>query len=644
MPDTDVKPTVSPVERDQIQVSRITKLSEDKLDELQAWLCQTVSSAIARRERELQRIERWRLILEGINPEPRMRASASHVSVPMTMWARGAIHARIMQSLFGTRQFMRFEPVQPDDAAKTHLKHLANFFADMILNPRGLNGKDATERGSSETVDTGLGAILVRFEEDEIYNVAPLMPNDPPRRRIRWGNVRWDPIPFDDLLYPEGFGTDTSRMPWVGYTTEKTWAQIKQWGALGHYDPECINEVEGQYETSPDLHDEHPAHHMHQIAEIYTDFDINNDGILESVVIDLHVKTGRILRVAWNRFQEHRPMVLMPFDLPARPRKTRGQGVPEKLDGPQTETNSIHNIGIEAGKRAMAFVTLVRADRMISEELRDADEVLPGDLYTTEDPDTDLVTKPLGDPRSVEPMLALETVNQQYVARMLGTDESRLGDMESGKRVAASVGMNITREGRVPIVRAINAISSALTEAVYLTLDAWSVRPPIEHMKSMLPPDSLIYLENTIFTPNERSPRERLRVKISAADVATAAEERKSELMMLTQFLFTFYERITQTVMMISSPQVPPNAKPVLMQLLDRMQIGVRKLLHTLESIDDPTELLLEIEEVQTQLGVASRVASAAQPQRAPEPIDTPPSGGAPETLGEPVDQGAGVT
>lgn len=622
-------PKIKDADKAGVRLDPLIELTDERRERLRSFLSSAVRTSIADRERRIERVRRWRKIMGGENPEPRLRSSASHVSVPLIMWAVSAVHSRITQSLFGQRPFLNIEPLQTnasEQAAeiKTALKKLTDFTVSQILDPRGLRGRRAVNKGTYESSVTGLGAVVVLRGQDEVQLTMPGAPGDKPGKRIRPGMVTWEPVAFDSLVVPwTGYGTDVMDMPFAGYEVCKTWGQLSHWAALGHYDRKAVERVRGAYEDKR-ISDVPATHVEHRVAELYIDFDLDGDGaFLTPVIVDWHLKAEEPLRIAWNTFDGYRPMILLPFDLPPDVDDAQGQGIAAKLESPQIETNAIHNIGIEAGKRAAAFIILIRRGSAIDDELGGENEVIPGDVYSTEDIATDLTAVALGKPEAIEPMLVLEETNRQYVFRLLGLDEGRLGNIEAGKRVPASLGMSISREGRVPVLRAIEQFSESLVELVYLTLEAWRQRPPVRALSMAIDAETTDLLTSAVLSPNAPSPREQFRITVQAQDVATAAEEKKNELMVLNQFLLGLFERMTQMVILLSNPQVPPQAKPLLGSILEKTQNAVRMLLSTLDSVKDPSELLLGMSELQDLM---RQVTAVAQPSAAPSQSTSRPA------------------
>ncbi len=602
---------------------RIKNIPTERMTALKAFLSAEIPRLMAGRSEKLERIKRWRMTLKGENPRPPTVTGVSNVSVPLTMWVRSSVHKRLVRGVFGQRPFISFEllgsdteEVFGDTPVKQVLKSLSKLMENLILDPRALNGKATIRRVAADDTDTGLGAWIVRETPDTLVQIPPAEAGDggdsakDAEVDVQFGTIRWEPIAFEHLLAYDNFGTDTRRMPLVGHRVRKTLNEIQLWAthALDHYDPKAVDEVVAFFQNPAQANI--PAEKRdHWIDEIYTDFDITGRGFLAPIIVDRHEGVECILRVSWNRLGGHRPILLTQFDTPADPHALQGQGVSEKLESPQMEANALHNIAVESAKRSINIL-LVKADSAIGEEL-DGQTVVPTQVYATDNVETDAKILQLGQPRVGEVLLGFEAVNQQYAKMLLGVGESQLGDVASAKRVPAQLGVPIMREGQIFIEDPLESIAAAMVEAIYLTLDIMRRKPPLEAMKNILTEDEFTALQTTVFGSDAATRRESIRssigVVVKARDVAATQQARKNELLMLSQVLTTYNDKLTQTIQIASLPdeQVPAATKKALFHLAEKFGASIEAFVRTMDAVDDPAEVIPDIDELRKLLGVS---------------------------------------
>lgn len=626
---TDKKPRLSPGERAALPSTRL-HIDDETRNELTAYFTQSIELCLKKRAQKKDRYERHKETLRGRNPLPPIKSGVSNVSVPLTMWARTAVRARLKRAL-KQRPFMTALPTGQEIVGDVNLKdlgkQLAKFMTAMIHNPRELNGEECMRKSATEATDCGTGGWLVHIEPDQYAYLPPSAPFDsdgkpnPPEKRIKHGRVRWTSIPFMRLLYMDGYGLDVNLMPFVGYETKKSWASMRQWAVLDHYDPEAVERVKAHYERETGEKADAVIKREHKIAEIYTDWPVKvrglgmDTGIPAAIVVDWHVEAKEVMRVSWNNFEGRRPIVLHQLDVPADQDEVQGQGVPEKLEGPQEEANVLHNIGIEAGKRAIMPIALIKSDSALSEEIGGDEEMMPGFHAETEDPETDLRVEHLANLQAPELALGLEERNQQYAEWLLGLDRGRAGgDPQAGKRVPASLGLSITREGRVVIEDAIGSFATAVIEATYLTLDAYRKRFPKRALINILGEETAAQLQQVVFNTTSDTARDVYAVTVNAVDAASVAETKKNELFVLQQFLAQHYKQILETLMLLGQM---PQAKPIVDMFIEKMTAGAHMLLSSIESVNDPTDVLIDLDVMQQALGPMFGAAGGGAPSPA---------------------------
>lgn len=612
--------TATVAERQQIRGESRIVVTDDQRQRLEAFITEWVGKIETLKSVKREKVERTRRFLRGENPDPPARQGVSNVSVPLLMWARSAMRARLTRGIVQHEPPIAFRPAgqrEEDREFGDSLARLGRAFVNALKNPRELNGIAVLDKVSGNMCDIGTGAWAVVANPDEYRNIMPPERTDrrvaaqrvtkegarAPQRIVKRGGVQWVHIPWDQLVYFDGYGTDYNAMPFVGYWTHKTWAQIQHWAALDHYDKQAVAAVEGLW-----VGDEMPAMlRQHRVLEAYIDWDVNDDGDLEAVGFDYHMDAQRILRIFWNQFDGRRPIVGAQFDLPALETDHNGQGVGEKLDSPQTETNMLHNTFVEIGKHCLHIV-VGRRDSGIDEELDDDEPIVPSEFYTSENPKEDLTTHALADPRFVEPGMAIEASNLQYVFRLLGFDESQLGNLESGKRVPASLGLPIRKDARTVTENAIKSLGNAVQEAVYLTLLAWRRRLPARALRTVLRDEDIAVLDSTVFSLNDPDLRDSVLVHVEAQDVASAEDSRRQGLLLHNQFILGVYDRI---IAYIEKLAAVPQARPIMDLLLDKLLASVRLQVKMVEEVTDPEDVLPSVREMQAAL---DEVFGAQQP------------------------------
>src|SRR6185369_4012749 len=151
--------------------------------------------------------------------------------------------------------------------------------------------------------------------------------------------------------------------------------------------------------------------------------------------------------------------------------------------------------------------------------------------------------------------------------------------------------------------------AAAAQEAAYVTVDLWKTKFPTTAAMSVLTEDEYTALSTAVFSVSDTSVRNGYILNVNARDASAVQEERKQELIAINQFLFSFYDRLSQLAIAVANPQLPPPAKKAMLLIAERMERGVEALLASLDSIPNPSELLVKTGEFKELLDEAVAIA-----------------------------------
>ncbi len=576
------------------------------------------------REARLEKYRIWRKTLSGLRPAAPYRRGVSNLSVPLTIWACAAMRGRIIQGALRTRPLITaFAPgtLTADDLGGTDPNHVAKALAKYLeadfRNPKGLNGDAACVSAAAEFVNLGTAAIKVSLPPDRVEMIYDPTNGDGIEER-QPGKITVDQICLDDLIVTDGFGTDTQAMPVVGHYYPATWADIKMWEKLKHFDTDAVKKVAQHYEGEAS---NKPAPlRDHKLAELYFSFVTKENKLPCALIITWHRDAKVALRIAWNPYPKGaRPIYISQFDVPPLSNMAFGQGVSEKLEGVQEEIDTIHNIGIESGKRAAANLIVFNPNSGTLEQDLGGDEtVLPGETAGADHPTEDINSVQLGNPQGVAVTMELEAQSLRYVFRMLGFDESGLGQVESGKRVPASLGLSAKKDGRIVAVEAINNFAKMINDAIHLVLALYSTRISTDILLAVLNEDDARAVANVIASLDERTMRSQFVISINAVDAATASEERKQELLTIQQFLMGYYQQLMQYAQVAAT--LPPQFQTALVAMMTKIENGFRILLSSIDSIPNPDEVIFEVAQLEK---ILKSLAPGSPMETPPMPMET---------------------
>jgi hypothetical protein len=594
-------------------------IDEKHRQHLERYVSDELVNCDKEREARLERYRTWRKTLSGLRPAAPYRRGVSNLSVPLSIWACSAMRGRVIQGALRTRPLITaFCPgtLTAEDLGGTDPNHVAKALAKFLeadfRNPLGLNGDSSCGSAAAEFVNLGTAAIKVAMPPDRVLMV--YNPNNGEGAEQREaGKITIDQICLDDLIVTDGFGTNTQEMPLVGHYYETTWADIKMWEKMEHFDGDAVKRVSTHYDG---VDADRPAPlRNHRLAELYFSFVTKENKLPCALIVTWHRDAKIALRIAWNPYPRGaRPIFTSHFDLPPTSNMAFGQGVCEKLEGVQDEIDTIHNIGIESGKRAAANLLVFNPNSGTLEQDLGGDEtVLPGETAGADHPMEDINSVQLGNPQGVGITMELEAQSLRYVFRMLGFDESGLGQVESGKRVPASLGLSAKRDGRIVAVEAINNFAKMINDAIHLVLALNATRLSSDILLAVLNEEDARAVANVIASLDERTMRSQFVISVNAVDAAAASEERKQELLTLQQFLMGYYQQLLQYAQMAA--QMPPPFRDALVAMMTKIENGFRILLSSIDSIPNPDEVIFEVAQLEKLLkSIAPGMPTGAPP------------------------------
>lgn len=600
------------------EIPEIKNISDVKWKEIEAWLQAGVSDAIkGRKERNDERRRKWRMTLAGERSIPRQRRDQSNLSVPLTVWASAAVRARVRAGTIESDPIITVVPNANLDLtgdAAAAAKNLATFYTAEFRNPRALGGIEACDLAISDFVPMGTAGYTVEIQPDRVHWVYDATAGAL-TRRVERGRVRHSYISADDAIYPLGFGTNVRAMPFVGRQFCWTWQDILTMREAGYLDATATQLVAGQGTTvNTSGGSAHVAYSTYDCDMIYFDYPLFDDGLPVALQAYRHTTQGVLLGLQFSTAPRGvKPIWLFNFDGNPDPTSPEGQGVCEKLEGVQEETDLIHNLGIESAKRAIAHVIVLREGSGADEEFGGDVPLLPGDHVTTERPAEDFIAVPLGSTEGMQAAIAQEANSLRYVMRLLGLDESALGNVESGKRVPASLGLEIKKDSRVITSHAIANFGAVMTEITYYTMELWKFRLPEDTLAAAVGAEGAQLLKQSVFSSSEFDLRSRYIVNFNATDAAATEESRKQQLLVVGQYLQGMYDRIIQYAQMAT--QMPPPMQQALMGIMDKMLNGTRALLNTIDDIHNPDELLPKVADIAAAVAQAGQMAAQGPPQ-----------------------------
>ncbi len=473
--------------------------------------------------------------------------------------------------------------------------------------------------------------------------------------------VRWDAIDLQRNVWTVG-GSSPDDMPVFGHWMEYTRGQLRKLAVENKLDKEKIDLILRTPDDPWFIHEERILDeemglkrestamsrtlNVFRIYELTVEHQLTDDDPPRLMTIWWHQSTQTIL-YAFDPQDYAKPWEVAHFI--RRGKQYLGSGVSESLRVLNLGANTVVNQTTDAQTIANAHGFLYKADSAAAEFIAQSG-VFPAVKIPFTDTKDEFSTFQLGSGNTATSIQLLNFFLQ--MAEMIAKiGPSQLGNVSSGSRVAASVGLGVMQEGNQMIDAASSRLRDTIDRCGLRTLMLYANHDP-EVFDAALPKDRATALLAAIRDPAANFPM-RVRVKVSLASAASNREKDKQDLVVLANFLFTVFNSVTEKAPFITSPQLPIEAKQIIAYTYKGMAEVARRLIGMFDQFKDPNAALPpEILQVMESLaGIKDESGTAGGPTpgvfpRLEPPVaqsvmgSAPPGGIAPSATG-PAPQGA---
>jgi hypothetical protein len=281
---------------------------------------------------------------------------SANIVVPLTAIAVEAIYARLINTLFGVKPLWSIRPKSLAwvDAAQP----VQNWLQTEVEDPTALNAYDFSCQSLLELCK--LGTCIGKSGYEKLVKKSIKFYNNDEEQElfvtVKDGSTL-DPVPIANFLSRIG-ERDVQRSSWCGEEHEFTWGQLKKMALSGQFDKQSVEAIRQFWVTARTNENNHPEetykaevdklthqeplwHEVFHTQEIWCSFDVDNDGIDEEIVLDIHESSGVLLSARYNWYDDlHRPYRICNY-IPVEGR-IFGVGIGKQLEQLQREATTIH--------------------------------------------------------------------------------------------------------------------------------------------------------------------------------------------------------------------------------------------------------------------------------------------------------------
>jgi hypothetical protein len=185
----------------------------------------------------------------------------------------------------------------------------------------------------------------------------------------------------------------------------------------------------------------------------------------------------------------------------------------------------------------------------------------------------------------------------------VGVNELGGGPITSGKRVPAATAMSIMQQQNRRFATPFNNMREACADMMaqcilrlreqYLKGDDYR-RDAMEFIAKAVGAKYANLIEE-VFAGSSNDLRDYVTIEVTASSASVNRESDRQSAMQLVTVLSQYYDKLMQMYMMLVNPQVPPEMKQMMMQIMKSSSLAVESLLRTFDNVRDPKQYLPEI-------------------------------------------------
>ena len=615
------------------------KLTREREEKLKRWMGEKVQDIFDRRIQRTYDWRRWKDQYEGkTSPKSFPWKNASNVHVPITAIITDAIHANLMNRIFGHERIWDVKAVRPEEQIGTNSSDnqpitwsdaakMIEDFIDLQVSDTGMiDVYSPTEDAVLECLKLGTGVLfnpwvtLTQANYEMDFETGEIIKED---LTTMFDGIHPKTIPLEDFLvtphYQDIHGPDGA--PLFGHMYYLRQGQLvsrrkegkyrkldsDRWSRIlsstGGPDEEELKDSQSVTERDPEnvstshLDDQY-------LMDLWVKVQLADNEPEVNLFVTYHWRTGEAIAIRpW--IYKTPPYVI--FNYIKREGRFYSIGVPEMLESIQAGTNTSFNQAVDnatianvrgfkvkAGtKTARLFGDFYPGKKFIVDRMDDIEDFQLGEVYPS--------------------IFQVGLLLRDFAERRSGVNDYNLGRESEvlGRGGTATSTMALLQESARRFDLYAKDIRRALGEMGMQTLELIQQHKPLGTMFSTMGEKGIV-IEQTLFSNTAINLREHLRVQATSAGSSSNKEITRQNSITAFGILVQYMEKMFSLAQVMSNPQIPESIRKLAYQM---SQTGERLMQRVLEGFElpDVAAFLPQLEEV---FGRGSREAEEAMRQQ----------------------------
>lgn len=633
------------------------RLNADQEERLTQWLTANLQTIQERRQRRVTRWRDYRQQYEGSVQKQKNFPwrNASNVHVPITAIIVDAIHANMMNRIFGHERVWDIKALHPKEIVGMDTRSAQPItWVELAKAVQGFLNFEASQQGTMDVYNVVEEAILecIKLGTSVVYNpwVTEIQEGASldhatglilrGKKDLIFDGIRPKMVPLEDFLilphYAEVTGLDAS--PLIGHRYWLRKGQIQNRAAAGWFrskaavdavleapgaesgDDEELKDhqstLEGENDTIQDLRKED-----YQLQDCWIKFPLLSNEREVNLFVTYHLRSGTILRIhPWI----YRTPPYAAFRYVRREGRFYGIGVPEMLETIQRGVNTSFNQSVDNATIANMRCFKIKRN---SQAARFSGDIFPGKKFFVDQME-DIDSMQLGE---VYPSIfQVGLLLRDFAERRTGVSDFNLGrESETlGRSSTATTTMALLQESSRRFDLYAKDIRRAIGELGIQSIELIQQHKPVEKFYTVMGEDGQL-VDRALTLPQEVSLREHLLVTSTSSASSSNKEVGRQNSLQAFQLLTQYAQGMFQLAQVMIAPDMP---EPMKKLAYDMSQTGERLMQRILEGFDMP-DIALLLPQLEGLINATQQGATQGANQ----------GGGVGGPNGTPVDAQAGV-
>ena len=338
-----------------------------------------------------------------------------------------------------------------------------------------------------------------------------------------------------------------------------------------------------------------------RLYQLYVDFDIDDDGFEEALLVDFEPRTGEIVRLIFQ------PTVESPFDravFEPRGRRLLGRGAIEPLEHMIRGASTVANQTIDA--QHLANSNCVTGPSDSEAEVVMEDGIQPGTFIpVASKEEADMIREfSLGNPGAIVSLELLERF-QSFIERLGHIGDPQTG-AATGRRTPVGTAQSFLQESSRLIDEVIARLGPIAGRIMFKIIELHFQRDP-EIFRQVLgnaAGDRIIKAFNARTNVSEF-----LKITLNAQSASNSKQIETQNLMAFSQFVLSYSQQIMQLAEPFTNPQVPDTWRRIAVETIRAMEVTLKKMAVKFQQ-DEPAKQIPQL------VAIFSQVAAEIQQSR----------------------------